>query len=793
MDTGFVNMRGADSVVDDDFVTRRQWLSGGGSGAVGGTPGFSYNDLEFYIDPNDPSSYDGADPPTAITDLRSTYTSAGTVSNVTITNGNFIFNGTTSYIDMGALPSSLENIWAAGGTLEFWIRPEGVGEGGNGFICDTTNTSINGGFLCFLENLSGNTVRFEFRVQFTGTNGFWQLDANRLTLYTWNHVVITYNSDSTTNDPTFTVNDVKLTEGDGLTRTSTPTGAVDPANGHNLYIGNRSANDRTFDGAIGPFRLWTRAVGDVEISRMHQLGFSRYDANLIGYDSNESGIKAPDMVVRAADYTPNSGDARGGDLLVRSGDNTTNAGTGLNSRMTLTTIRGGDGARPAALGEGAPYSMTVRAGDVIHDNNVSGQRSNLLVRGGDITTAVLLGGVGPDAGSVTVRAGNVDSTASGDKRGGNLYLLGGRNGVGAVVQEGNVVVRTGPPATGDTNTSGTLTLTTGISSPGSTNLTGDIEISTGPAGASNIESGAISIFTADVNAFGGAGAGDIDILGGDHTVGVASDGSTVTIAAGDGLASASGFSGGNVKINAGAQLTTGQLNAEGGSIIGVAGDSSNASAGGDGGGVFWTAGDNTANAAAATGGPISLKAGDATGTTAGCTGGNVDIEAGATPNATGTSGDISMVAHANGNDDGAIQWTTTGANFATSEKKNYTAGKQTTDSTPTTIFDFGAAVPNNQNMKVWVHLTAQKIGTGSTGGYMAEWIWSRTFYTDNAGTTQALATQQHATVDNAPPATGWVVNLQYTGSQITLRVIGVAATTINWMMNAYTQIGGMVS
>ena len=157
----------------------------------------------------------------------------GTASNCTIGSTYTEFNGTTSYIDIGAdKPSDLT------GDITFgcWIYPETLGESGDGRLID------NGKFLVYLNNdnrisISNNGITVRYST------------ANSITLNTWQHILVARNG--TTGVPILYVN--------GIGQTITAAGAP-VAGSTNTFIGNNLANNRTFDGDIAQFRIWNRIL-----------------------------------------------------------------------------------------------------------------------------------------------------------------------------------------------------------------------------------------------------------------------------------------------------------------------------------------------------------------------------------------------------------------------------------------------------------------------------------------------------------------------------------------------------
>jgi hypothetical protein len=130
-------------------------------------------------------------------------------------------------------------------TIIGWINPAGWGEGGWGRL-----VSKMAGFEIYL----GNGL---FAAVFSGVSGndFYS-PANVLSLNIWQFVAVT--RIKTTGIVAFYLNGIQLSAtGGGTQAMTTSTNA--------LYIGNRAAGDRTFNGLIGEVGIHSRALTPQEI------------------------------------------------------------------------------------------------------------------------------------------------------------------------------------------------------------------------------------------------------------------------------------------------------------------------------------------------------------------------------------------------------------------------------------------------------------------------------------------------------------------------------------------------
>jgi len=141
-------------------------------------------------------------------------------------------------------------------TIQGWINPAGWGEGNWGRL-----VSKMAGFEIYL----GNGL---FAAVFSGVSGgdFYS-PANVLSLNVWQYVAITRTK--ATGIVEFYLNGIPLSAtGGGTQAMTTSTDA--------LYIGNRAAGDRTFDGLIGEIGVYNRALTPQEIQHNYLGAKWRY-------------------------------------------------------------------------------------------------------------------------------------------------------------------------------------------------------------------------------------------------------------------------------------------------------------------------------------------------------------------------------------------------------------------------------------------------------------------------------------------------------------------------------------
>jgi hypothetical protein len=150
------------------------------------------------------------------------------------------FNGTTSILS----DASAKTLSASAFTLLAWVNAAGQGEGSFGRViqADETGggTSLQGFLLA--HNNANNQMYFTQIFNGATPQGEWRFAA---TDNQWNAVAVFYDRGSSANVPTARVNFASAT----VTTITTPSGSsVAPNAGY--AIGNRSAADRTWNGAL---------------------------------------------------------------------------------------------------------------------------------------------------------------------------------------------------------------------------------------------------------------------------------------------------------------------------------------------------------------------------------------------------------------------------------------------------------------------------------------------------------------------------------------------------------------
>ena len=155
----------------------------------------------------------------------------------------------------------IDTIWSGGGTISFWFNPASTGEVGNGRVFQTNSNSGNNRWSVQLAGGVGNTMDMLLVTVWSSNNGVWRAENNDIPSNQWSYVVIKYDSDSTTNDPTFILNGQNSLV---LNERKTPAGNIRADDGIK-HIGNTKALSRTFDGVMDEVRFYNGMLSNAWI------------------------------------------------------------------------------------------------------------------------------------------------------------------------------------------------------------------------------------------------------------------------------------------------------------------------------------------------------------------------------------------------------------------------------------------------------------------------------------------------------------------------------------------------
>lgn len=172
------------------------------------------------------------------------------------------FNGVDSYVDIGSA-ELLDNVTRK--TISAWIFPTGWGEFGAGRIVSKSNVNNNGWSLLIQD---GTNDRLYFAQDFSGSGGnAWVTPTGSLSLNVWQHVAVTYDRSSVSNDPVMYIDGSSKT----LTQIFSSSGSPTSDAAESLLIGirNNTTKDRAFDGRIDDVRVFDYMLAANEIASLY--------------------------------------------------------------------------------------------------------------------------------------------------------------------------------------------------------------------------------------------------------------------------------------------------------------------------------------------------------------------------------------------------------------------------------------------------------------------------------------------------------------------------------------------
>jgi hypothetical protein len=169
------------------------------------------------------------------------------------------YDGVDDYTNMGS-GTSIDNLFNGGATISAWINPEGWGGHQYGRILakSATTSGTDGWVLCVDGEASPaanhHLLFFHGFDLPTDYRGLWYTPEDSISLYQWQHVVVTYDSSSDSNVPSIYVNSISQTP---LTPEPSPSGDPVDDSSQSLYVGNYAGGDRAFNGVIDEVRVST--------------------------------------------------------------------------------------------------------------------------------------------------------------------------------------------------------------------------------------------------------------------------------------------------------------------------------------------------------------------------------------------------------------------------------------------------------------------------------------------------------------------------------------------------------
>ncbi len=185
----------------------------------------------------------------------------GTVTGAVPAYPGLLFDASDDEINCGS-DSSIDDLFAGGGTFACWFLSSGRGETSSGRVAD------KGQWQLFSVT---DTTTLEFDQAFTGDPGEWTFS---ITAGVWQHVAIVYNNNLGANDPTIYINGVSV----NVTEAQAPgsdTATSDAAS--DLIIGDNAGSSTSWDGKIGDTMLFNVALIAADVKSIFEITRRRYN------------------------------------------------------------------------------------------------------------------------------------------------------------------------------------------------------------------------------------------------------------------------------------------------------------------------------------------------------------------------------------------------------------------------------------------------------------------------------------------------------------------------------------
>jgi len=146
------------------------------------------------------------------------------------------FPGTngSNYYDAGS-GNSIDDIFDGGGTISGWFYIRGSGDSVIPYFFDKQSLG-NGWYIGY--SVSGNNARPFLNMQFSSADGEWRFNNYEMPLNSWNHLSVTYNNSSTSNDAVFYLNGTPV----AVFEAFTPGGTRNSDSSLSLALGNNQSN-----------------------------------------------------------------------------------------------------------------------------------------------------------------------------------------------------------------------------------------------------------------------------------------------------------------------------------------------------------------------------------------------------------------------------------------------------------------------------------------------------------------------------------------------------------------------
>ena len=196
------------------------------------------------------------------------------------------FDSTDDYINVGS-DASLDDIWTGGGTLTSWIYPRSDGESDFGMIAVKRNGNTSGWYLATNDE-SGGVCDIRLRSARDTADGSWVTTSREITLNQWNHIAVSYDSDSDSNNALIYVNGKSV----AVTEDDTPSGSHSSDASDVFKIGGE-AGAFTYDGAISNLSLHQTILDAQTIKQFAKSRFTPMRDNrfsVVDFDGSDDYI-----------------------------------------------------------------------------------------------------------------------------------------------------------------------------------------------------------------------------------------------------------------------------------------------------------------------------------------------------------------------------------------------------------------------------------------------------------------------------------------------------------------------
>ncbi len=186
-------------------------------------------------------------------------------------NGFVTFDGVSGTISV-PFDAAIDNIYDSGGIFEVLARPRSAGEVAGAKLYDRVAHNVN------VQGLSNGFLKIQLQYSFSTSPGTWTTTNAVLPIDKFSRITIEYDADNAANVPVIKIDGVAQ----ALSSTQ-PVGTRNSDAGDNLTIGNRTGDDRTWDGDLDDFRLWGGTRTEAEINDNLFIELVGNESNLAGY------------------------------------------------------------------------------------------------------------------------------------------------------------------------------------------------------------------------------------------------------------------------------------------------------------------------------------------------------------------------------------------------------------------------------------------------------------------------------------------------------------------------------